>query len=140
MAGGYSKIADCNYPQYEDLVKKYPDRKERTKIMYQTFMKGYLRLVTSLDNNIGKLLDYIDKKGLRENTILIFMTDNGSSGGAIMDGDGFVTRGYNAGMRGRKGSYYEGGHRFPFFIRWPAVLLSRFVPRQIDPTDAMTIP
>jgi hypothetical protein len=44
---------------------------------------------------------------LEENTILIFMTDNGTSGS------------YAGGMRGKKGSEYEGGHRVPFFIRWP---------------------
>jgi hypothetical protein len=48
------------------------------------------------------------------------MTDNGSSGGAWLDGDKHCVGGYNAGMRGMKGSYYEGGHRVPFFIRWPA--------------------
>jgi hypothetical protein len=48
------------------------------------------------------------------------MTDNGSSGGCELDADDFVTNGYNAGMRGRKGSYYDGGHRVPFFVRWPA--------------------
>ncbi|MFW6271055.1 MAG: sulfatase/phosphatase domain-containing protein, partial [Bacillota bacterium] len=54
-----------------------------------------------------------------DNTILIFMTDNGSSGGCSLANGGFVNNGYNAGMRGKKGSYYEGGHRVPFFIRWP---------------------
>ncbi len=47
------------------------------------------------------------------------MTDNGSSGGAQLDSEGFISRGYNAGMRGMKGSLYEGGHRVPFFIHWP---------------------
>ena len=47
------------------------------------------------------------------------MTDNGSSGGCELDHHAFVSKGYNAGMRGKKGSYYDGGHRVPFFIRWP---------------------
>lgn len=59
---------------------------------------------------------------LRENTIVIFMTDNGSSGGARLNKNSFLTAGYNAGMRGRKGSYYDGGHRGPFFLRWPKKL------------------
>jgi len=45
---------------------------------------------------------------LEKNTILIFMTDNGTSAG------------HDGGMRGKKGSEYEGGHRVPFFVRWPA--------------------
>jgi hypothetical protein len=48
------------------------------------------------------------------------MTDNGSSGGCKTDTDGFVNQGYNARMRGKKGSFYDGGHRVPFFVRWPA--------------------
>ena len=47
------------------------------------------------------------------------MTDNGTSGGCEIDGNEHVLRGYNAGMRGMKTSYYDGGHRVPFFIRWP---------------------
>jgi len=60
---------------------------------------------------------------LRENTIVIFMTDNGPGpwfGGIILDEDLFVKEGYNAGMRGGKIRGYEGAHRVPFFIRWPS--------------------
>jgi len=49
--------------------------------------------------------------GLQDNTILIFLTDNGTRWGDVI---------FNAGMRGKKESLYEGGHRVPFFIRWPA--------------------
>jgi hypothetical protein len=51
--------------------------------------------------------------GLEKDTILIFMTDNGTAAG-FRKGVGF-----NAGMRGTKGSEYDGGHRVPCFIRWP---------------------
>ena len=64
-------------------------------------------MITNIDENMGRLMRQLRELGLQENTILIFMTDNGTSAG------------YNAGMRGRKGSEYEGGHRVPFFIRWP---------------------
>jgi len=69
---------------------------------------------------MARLRQFLRQTGLEDNTILIFMTDNGSSGGARTDDKQFATRGYNAGMRGMKGSYYDGGHRVPFFIRWPA--------------------
>jgi hypothetical protein len=49
--------------------------------------------------------------GLRDNTLLLFMTDNGGTAGV---------RFFNAGMRGKKTEFYEGGHRVPAFIRWPA--------------------
>ncbi len=76
-------------------------------------------MITNIDENMGKLMNYLDQTGLSENTILIFMTDNGSSSGSELDRNGHVTKGYNAGMRGKKVSQYEGGHRVPCYIRWP---------------------
>ena len=66
-------------------------------------------MITNIDDNMARLMRRLKELNLEENTILIFMTDNGSSG-----------NGYNAGMRGKKGSEYDGGHRVPCFIRWPA--------------------
>lgn len=77
-------------------------------------------MIANLDENMGKLEDKLEELGLLENTILIFMTDNGTAAGVDLDKNGFVTKGYNAGMRGKKGSEYDGGHRVPLFIRWPA--------------------
>ena len=70
-------------------------------------------MLANFDENMGRLLKKLDELKLADNTILIFMTDNGTAGGA-----------YNAGMRGRKGSQYDGGHRVPCFIRWPVKLKS----------------
>jgi arylsulfatase B len=67
-------------------------------------------MIANLDENVGRLNAQLDALNLRDNTILIFMTDNGSVMGA---------RAFNAGMRGNKGTIYDGGHRVPFFIRWP---------------------
>ncbi|HAV62407.1 MAG TPA: N-acetylgalactosamine 6-sulfate sulfatase, partial [Verrucomicrobiales bacterium] len=56
-----------------------------------------------------------------ENTIFIFMTDNGTAEGIPWGNlDDSKWQGFNAGMRGKKGTQYDGGHRVPFFIRWPA--------------------
>ncbi|OHB76825.1 MAG: N-acetylgalactosamine-4-sulfatase [Planctomycetes bacterium RBG_16_55_9] len=66
-------------------------------------------MITNIDDNVARLMRRLKDLDLEENTILIYMTDNGSSG-----------NGYNAGMRGKKGSEYDGGHRVPCFIRWPA--------------------
>lgn len=85
---------------------------------------AFYGMITNIDENFGKLDAFLRKKGLAENTILIFMTDNGSSGGARLDQHAHEVSGYNAGMRGMKGSYYDGGHRVPFFIRWPRGSLS----------------
>jgi len=66
-------------------------------------------MVENIDENFGLLLRRLDELDLADDTIVIFMTDNGSAMGG---------RAFNAGMRGAKGSEYEGGHRVPFFIRW----------------------
>ena len=74
-------------------------------------LANFYGMVTNFDENMARLLAKLDELGLATNTIVIFMTDNGTSGG-----------GYNSQMRGRKGSQYDGGHRVPLFIRWPAKL------------------
>lgn len=68
-------------------------------------------MIANIDENVGKLRAYLQEQGLTENTIFIFTTDNGSSRGNGL---------FNAGMRGGKGSNYDGGHRVPFFLHWPA--------------------
>lgn len=80
---------------------------------------NFYGMITNLDENIGKLRTVLDSLGLAENTILIFMTDNGTADGVKFGKDGKLVAGYNAEMRGVKGSPYDGGHRVPFFIYWP---------------------
>jgi arylsulfatase A-like enzyme len=77
-------------------------------------------MISNIDENLGKLMNFLKRNGLEENTLLVFMTDNGTSAGVDFKRQGDeVVKGFNAGMRGKKGSMYEGGHRVPFFIRWP---------------------
>jgi len=80
-------------------------------------------LIGTIDENMDRLLKMLEETGLAENTILIFMSDNGTAQGEKV---------FNAGMRGKKRSLYEGGHRVPFFIRWPAGGFGR--PRDINET------
>ncbi|WP_372722365.1 arylsulfatase [Novipirellula sp.] len=75
--------------------------------------------IINFDENLGRLFDALQKNKLAENTIVIFMGDNGTSEGA--DGRN-PDDGFNAGLRGKKGSVYEGGHRVACFVRWPARL------------------
>ena len=67
--------------------------------------------IANNDENMGKLVSVLEETNLADNTILIYMTDNGTSRGYKV---------FNAGMRGHKTEPYEGGHRVPLFIRWPA--------------------
>ncbi|MGJ8650911.1 MAG: sulfatase-like hydrolase/transferase [Opitutaceae bacterium] len=81
---------------------------------------NFYGMIANIDYNMGLLREKLDELGLTENTILIFMTDNGTSAGAKFKGlDSEALVGYNAGMRGKKSSVYDGGHRVPFFIYWP---------------------
>lgn len=84
---------------------------------------NFYGMITNFDENLGKLRAELERLDLAENSILIFMTDNGTAAGVKLDGhwrDSYPTDiGFNAGMRGTKGSPYEGGHRVPCFIHWP---------------------
>ena len=73
-------------------------------------IKRFYGMITNVDDNFARLERKLEELGLRENTILIFTTDNGTAGGNTV---------YDAGMKGGKGSVYEGGHCVPFYIRWP---------------------
>jgi len=101
-------------PHYVDSYRDSTPHEERAR---------FYGMITNIDENFGKLQKRLDELKLTENTILIFMTDNGTASGVELDADGFPAEGpgsYNAGMRGKKGSPYEGGHRVPFLLRYPA--------------------
>jgi arylsulfatase A-like enzyme len=86
-------------------------------------MAAFYGMITNIDENMGLLDKRLKEWKLDQNTVVIFMTDNGTAAG-ISRGGGKAARtswkGFNDGMRGQKGSEYDGGHRVPFFIRWPA--------------------
>ncbi len=79
-------------------------------------MANFYGMISNIDHNLGRLMQQLEEWKIAENTILIFMTDNGTAAGT---GGNERWPGFNAGLRGKKGSEYEGGHRVPFFIRWP---------------------
>lgn len=72
---------------------------------------GFFGMIANIDENIGRLEAFLKESGLAENTIVIFMTDNGGTAGVQI---------FNAGLRGNKTMFYEGGHRVPCWISWPA--------------------
>jgi arylsulfatase A-like enzyme len=76
----------------------------------------FLGMIANIDENFGALRARLAACGLEDDTILIFASDNGQCGFAAGPEPGA----FNAGMRGFKGSVYEGGHRIPWLMRWPA--------------------
>jgi arylsulfatase len=71
---------------------------------------AFFGMIANLDENVGRLDAFLGEQGLAEDTIVIFMNDNGGTAGV---------RTYNAGMRAQKTQVYDGGHRAACFIRWP---------------------
>ncbi|MDX1980857.1 MAG: sulfatase-like hydrolase/transferase [Bryobacteraceae bacterium] len=86
-------------PRYRERFKDLPPN-----------VASFFGMITNIDENIGRLETMLKETGLGGNTIVVFMTDNGGTNGVDF---------YNAGMRGRKISLWEGGHRVPCFLRWP---------------------
>ena len=68
-------------------------------------------MVTNIDDNVGRLMQQLEASGLQENTLVVFLTDNGPQ-----------QYRYNGNLRAQKGSVYEGGIRVPCFWHWPGKL------------------
>lgn len=104
----YLPLNVCHGPQWapaalrQDIARQFPD--------LSPGQVGYLAMLANADANMGRLEQFLFEMNLRENTIVIFLSDNG----------GYALVGkYNAGMRDGKSRLAEGGHRVPCFVRWP---------------------
>ncbi|MHA7130113.1 sulfatase [Algoriphagus namhaensis] len=97
----------------EDLVEKYSAR-----IPGKQGNPVYAALVESVDRNVGKIMKELDDLGLRDQTLVIFTSDNG---GLIGDPLNPITN--NAPLRSQKGYPYEGGIRIPTIVSWPGAVL-----------------
>ena len=83
-------------------------------------MARFYGMITNIDDNVGRLREWLSAEGLADNTVFVFLTDNGTAAGrAPRKNEPGTWPGFNAGMRGQKGSEYEGGHRVPCFVVWP---------------------
>jgi arylsulfatase A-like enzyme len=69
----------------------------------------FFAAIERIDESLGRLRKTLEAERLADNTLLIFLTDNGGTAGVDF---------FNAGMRGHKGSQYDGGHRVPLFVHW----------------------
>lgn len=99
------QVPDAYWNNFRDknLEKKYHGEEEEN----ENFTRAALAMVENIDYNVGRVTSKLKELKLEENTIVIYLSDNGPNGWR-----------YNGGMRGRKGSTDEGGVRSPFFIQW----------------------
>ncbi|MCA9165199.1 MAG: sulfatase-like hydrolase/transferase, partial [Planctomycetales bacterium] len=88
---------------------------------------AFYGMCENIDDNMGRLLETLERLDLADDTIVLFLTDNGGTAGVKI---------YNAGMRGGKTSVHEGGCRVPLFVRWPGKIAGgREVPQLASHID-----
>jgi len=103
----------CNAPHVPLQVRPEDEARYAGQVANTNAAK-YLGMVANIDDNVGRLLARLTEWDLERNTLVIFMNDNGADGGLLA--------GYNAGMRGGKGTAFLGGTRAASHWRWPGVL------------------
>ena len=133
--GWIKEVKDAKQPFFTYIVTNAPhgpfiappkNTKRFTDIGFGEREAGFYGMIENIDENVGRLLGKLEEWKLYDNTLIIFMSDNGMTGGGsgrmgkrigkLADGTELFL--YNAKMKGLKGSADEGGVRVPFFVRW----------------------
>ena len=104
------------YQAPKEYIDKYSHIEDPTR-------RTYAAMITCMDDEIGKVVAALDKKQMRENTLIVFMSDNGGNQSAKLAGDADVSKlklpADNGPYRGGKGDLYEGGTRVAALANWP---------------------
>ncbi|WP_245334992.1 arylsulfatase B [Bradyrhizobium mercantei] len=104
------------YQAPKDYIDRYRHIEDPTR-------RTYAAMITCMDDEIGKLVAALERKKMRENTLIVFMSDNGGNQTALLAGDSDVSKlklpADNGPYRGGKGMLYEGGTRVVAFANWP---------------------
>ena len=116
--------------------KEYLDR---YKNISDPTRRAYAAMVSSMDDEIGKVIAALEKKKMRDNTLIVFMSDNGGNTLAMFSGDADVSKlklpADNGPYRGGKGLLYEGGTRVAALANWPGHIKPGEVKEMIHVVD-----
>lgn len=99
--------------RWEDLA---PFANRKGEYTYRDLTRA---MIVRMDEQVGRVMEWLRRKGLEEETLIVFSSDNGGHD----DGPANCVQ-HNGGLRGRKGYFFEGGIRVPFIVRWPSKLPS----------------
>jgi arylsulfatase A-like enzyme len=120
------------YQAPKDYLERYKDIADPTR-------RAYAAMISSMDDEIGKVLAALDRKKMRENTMIVFMSDNGGNTIAMFSGDADVSKlklpADNGPYRGGKGTLYEGGTRVAALANWPGRIKPGEVKEMIHVVD-----
>ncbi|MXZ39654.1 MAG: arylsulfatase [Holophagales bacterium] len=103
------QVPDRWWDRFEEL--DLPQRHRDPEKEHLDHSRAALAMTENIDWNVGRLTQRLAELGLADDTIVVYLTDNGPNGWR-----------WNGGMKGRKGSTDEGGVRSPFFVRWPRAI------------------
>ncbi len=98
------EAAEAQFSAHESELGVTLDPEQRANLI------RFLAMIRNIDTQLGRLRDFLQQQQVADDTLVIFMTDNGSTFGHAY---------FNAGMRGAKCTLWEGGHRVPCFWHWP---------------------
>lgn len=116
-----------------------PEYLERYKDIADETRRAYAGQITCMDDEIGKVLAALERKGLRKDTLIVFHGDNGGTRDAAMSGESKVKAVPcdNGSLKGGKGQLYEGGTRVPAFANWPGRVPAGEVKEMIHVVDML---
>lgn len=115
----------------QEYLDRYPSIEDPNR-------KAYAAMISVIDDEVGKLVAALEKKGLRDNTLIVFSSDNGGVRSSLFSGDTKVTGDLpasNGPYRDGKGTLYEGGTRVVALANWPGHIKSGIVDQPLHVTD-----